>query len=166
MGTYVLKCEMLTSAGLRETFALFEDPYNLAKLTPPWLNFEVTSPGKVTMREAAEITYKIKWLGLPLKWKTMIRSYEPPRLFVDEQVAGPYTLWRHRHTFEETKDGTFVADEVLYALPFGLLGGMAHSVLVRGQLLAIFNYRQLRIAQLLGGTATQIREPFVAAIKA
>jgi len=25
---------------MRDTFAVFEDPYNLAKITPPWLNFQ------------------------------------------------------------------------------------------------------------------------------
>ncbi len=71
------------------------------------------------MRKGAEITYTIKWLGIPMHWKTVIGDYEPPILFVDEQVEGPYALWRHQHKFSPTPEGTRVGDRVEYALPFG-----------------------------------------------
>jgi hypothetical protein len=40
------------------------------------------------MRKGSEIEYRIRWLGLPLHWKTLISQYEPPFLFVDEQTEG------------------------------------------------------------------------------
>ena len=112
MAIHTLRCEMLTRRSLQETFAVFEDPYNLAKITPSWLSFQVTSPQRVEMRKGAEIEYKISWLGVPMHWKTIIREYEPPFLFIDEQAEGPYTLWRHRHTFQPCAEGTKVGDHV------------------------------------------------------
>jgi ligand-binding SRPBCC domain-containing protein len=152
---------MLTERSIGDAFAIFEDPYNLAKITPGWLNFKVTSPQRIQMRKGAEIHYTIKWLGVPIRWKTIIREYEPPRIFIDQQAEGPYTLWLHRHTFRETPDGTVVADHVDYALPMGLLGRLAHAVAVRKQLLEIFDYRQEQLAKLLGGSTRQIAAPAI-----
>ncbi len=161
MRIYTLRCEMLTKSSLEQTFAIFEDPYNLAKITPRSLNFQVTSPNRVEMRKGAEIKYTIRWLGLQMHWKTIISEYEPPFLFVDVQAKGPYALWRHRHTFEPTEQGTKVGDHVEYSLPFGPLGRLAHSLLVRKQLLGIFNYRQEQLGKMLAHGARQTVKPYV-----
>ncbi|HEX4771737.1 MAG TPA: SRPBCC family protein [Bryobacteraceae bacterium] len=140
---------------------MFEDPYNLAKITPSWLRFEVTSRDRVAMSKNAEITYRIHWLGMSLHWKTIIREYRPPVLFVDEQAEGPYRLWQHHHTFQETEQGTLIGDRVDYALPAGPFGQIAHALLVRRQLLAIFEYRQREIGKLLGSKTTQVLPPMI-----
>ena len=69
---YVLTCQMKAPVSSREAFAVFESPYNLARITPPWLRFRITTPGKVAMRSGAEIEYQIRWLGFPVSWKTII----------------------------------------------------------------------------------------------
>ncbi len=161
MKIHTLQCEMLVTKSLAETFAVFEDAHNLGKITPSWLHFEVTTPGQIVMRKGAEITYKIKWLGLPMRWKTLISQYEPPFLFVDEQAKGPYTLWRHQHTFHPAADGTLVRDHVEYALPLGPLGNLAHGLMVRQQLLGIFRYRQKALREMFGGATREVAEPVV-----
>lgn len=161
MHVYTLRCELLTDSSLAKAFSIFEDPYNLAKITPASLNFQVTSKNRVEMCKGAEIEYTIRWLGLPMHWKTLIREYEPPFLFVDEQAQGPYSLWRHRHTFTPTNEGVLVGDHVEYALPLGPLGQLTHALVVRRQLEAIFRFRQQELGKLLGGKTTQTVEPFV-----
>lgn len=151
MKLYILECEMSAPLSVREAFEIFEDPYNLAKITPPWLNFRITSDGKLEMRRGAEITYRIRWAGIPLSWKTAITEYEPPFFFVDEQARGPYRYWRHRHTFRPTEGGTIVGDRVEYALPFGWLGRIVHALFLRRQLRQIFAYRQKALAALMRG---------------
>lgn len=152
---------MISGRPLGETFKVFQDPYNLAKITPPWLNFRVTSTERIEMREGAEIQYVIRWLRFPIRWRTVITEYDPPYKFVDEQERGPYTLWRHEHTFEETSEGTKVKDRVEYRLPLGFMGRLIHGVIVRRQLLAIFRYRQRELATMFGGKARQIVQPHV-----
>jgi ligand-binding SRPBCC domain-containing protein len=161
MRTYTLHCEMLTKSSLEQTFAIFEDPHNLAKITPRSLNFQVTSPNRVEMRKGAEIKYTIRWLGVPIHWKTIILEYEPPFLFVDKQAKGPYAFWLHRHTFEPSEEGTKVGDHVEYALPFGVLGSLAHSLVLRKQLLSIFNYRQEQLGKMLGHNTYQVVKPHI-----
>jgi len=152
---------MISDRPLWETFAIFEDPYNLAKITPPWLNFRVTSSGRVQMRKGAKIEYVIRWLRLPIRWTTAITEYDPPYKFVDEQERGPYALWLHRHTFQETPEGASVKDRVEYRMPFGLLGRVVHALVVRQQLLAIFRYRQRELAKIFGAKARQLVSPCI-----
>lgn len=151
---------MLTRSSLKETFEIFKDPYNLAKITPRWLNFQVTSKN-VEIRKGAEIDYNIRWVGLPMHWQTLITEYEPPFLFVDEQAKGPYSIWRHRHTFHSEELGTRVGDHVEYALPFGPLGRIAHALVVKRQLQSIFEFRQRELGKMFGGTAIEILKPVI-----
>lgn len=139
-------------------FRVFEDAHNLARITPPWLNFRILT-GRIDMRPGAEIDYVIRMNGLPMKWKTLITEYEPPSYFVDLQMKGPYSLWHHRHDFVETPDGTIVADTVDYSLPFGPLGHLAQALMVRRQLLEIFDYRQNAMPELLGVKCRRIGDP-------
>ena len=159
MRTYTLRCEMLTKLPVAEVFPIFENPYNLARITPSWLNFRVTSKEHVTIRKGAEIEYRIRWFGLPIPWKSLITEYEPPFLFVDEQARGPYRLWRHRHTFRASEEGTIIGDRVEYALAFGPAGRAANGLIVARQLKAIFAYRQTALDRLLGAQSVRLLEP-------
>ena len=73
------------------------------------------------------------------------------------QLQGPYRLWRHAHDFLLVEGGTLVRDEVTYQLPLGLLGLVAHALLVRRQLEAIFDHRQRRIAELVAPRNAAVR---------
>jgi ligand-binding SRPBCC domain-containing protein len=147
-----------------EVFSFFEDARNLGRITPPWLNFRIVNPEGIRMRPGAEIDYVIGWMGVPMKWKTVIREYQPPHRFVDEQARGPYSLWHHEHTFEETAAGVVIRDRVDYRLPLGFLGRIAHAVTVRRQLQAIFRYRQAAIAGIFQVPGITFDEPTIATL--
>ena len=148
MTVYTLECQMFAPVSLQEAFSVFENPYNLAQITPQWLKLKITTKEPVTMRKGAEIDYTLGWMGFAMRWKTLITEYEPPFLFVDEQIGGPYKLWRHTHSFLPCEEGTIVADRVEYALPLGVLGQVAHGLVVRKQLEEIFRFRQERLAEM------------------
>lgn len=80
------------------------------------------------MKAGALIDYRLRVRGLPLRWRTLIREWQPPHRFVDEQIRGPYRQWIHEHTFEARDGGTLARDHVRYAVPFDFL---AHRLLVR-----------------------------------
>ncbi len=161
MRAYTLQCEMLAPQSISEVFEVFEDPANLARITPPWLNFQIVSPQPVAMRKGATIEYTIRWLGVPVHWKTRITEYEPPFYFVDEQEQGPYVLWRHRHTFRPGTNGTLVVDQVEYILPLGPLGRLAHRLLIGKQLREIFEYRQEAMKQWFGESSLLVQQPTI-----
>jgi ligand-binding SRPBCC domain-containing protein len=130
-----------------EVFAFFAEAGNLQELTPPFLGFEILTPRPIEMRPGALIDHRIRLRGIPLRWRTEITTWEPPRRFVDEQLRGPYRLWIHEHTFEEDGDGTAVSDFVRYAVPFGAL---ANRLLVARDVRKIFEYRERRLREIFG----------------
>ena len=101
------------------------------------------------MTAYAVLDYRIAWLGLPLRWRSFVREYDPPARFLDVQVLGPYDRWEHRHLFVEDRGGTWVDDRITYRLPLGPLGRLLHALLVGPQLRAIWAHRRRRISELL-----------------
>lgn len=126
---------------ISEVFAFFAAAENLAKLTPPELGFRIRSELPILMRPGALIDYTIRLYGLPFRWRTEITRWDPPYSFVDIQLRGPYAKWEHTHTFLEERGGTTVTDRVVYALPLGVIGGIAQPLVAR-QLKRIFEYRE------------------------
>ena len=146
MALQVFSREQLIRRPRAEVFDFFSRPENLARVTPPRLGFQILTPSPIRMREGALIDYQIRVLGVPLRWRSLITAYDPPRSFVDEQLSGPYSFWHHTHEFEEVPEGTVVRDTVRYALPLGALGDLAAGAWTRGDLEEIFRYRRKVIA--------------------
>jgi ligand-binding SRPBCC domain-containing protein len=147
---YTLRREQKVPGTLEEVFRFYEDPHNLARITPAWLGFEVIRSTPGPLRAGTRIEYRLKWMGIPYTWRTLIEEWHPGERFVDVMERGPYILWRHLHTFQATRDGVIVRDEVRYRLPGGPLGALLHWLFIRRQIEGIFDYREERVAMLLG----------------
>ncbi len=151
MANFIYTAEQVVPASLNETFDFFSKAENLQKITPPLLNFHITTPLPIAMQKGTIIDYKLKIHGFPIKWKTLIELWEPGVRFIDFQVKGPYKLWRHLHEFKDLKNGTtLMNDRVEYALPFGPLGLLVHPILVRPDIEKIFAYRKQVIDKTFG----------------
>ena len=153
---HLLTSHQHVSAGLEEVFVFFGEPENLARITPPWLGFQILTPSPVKMREGSLIDYQISLGPFPTRWRTMITAFDPPHLFVDEQLSGPYSFWHHTHRFEATGRGTNITDEIRYLLPFGSLGTLVHALFVRRQLKGIFDHRRRVIAGQFGQSPSHL----------
>lgn len=122
-----------------EVFDFFSDAANLERITPPFLRFRIETPLPIEMRNGALIDYRLRVRGVPIRWRTEIRSWEPPFRFVDVQLRGPYRLWEHTHTFEERDGGTLCRDTVRFAV-WG--GALVERFFIRREVAAIFAYRE------------------------
>lgn len=151
---YRLERRQLVRRPLTEVFSFYADPRNLARLTPPWLGFRLVSAGELRMREGLRIEYTIRAFGIRRRWTSEITAWQPPVRFVDEQVRGPYRLWRHLHEFWQVEGGTEIVDVVMYQLPLGPVGWLAHRLAIRRQLEEIFDYRARAVAELFGPAGT------------
>ncbi len=147
--TYCLEQVQLIRLDRASVFRFFSDASNLERLTPPFLNFEILTPTPIDIQADTLIDYRIRLFGIPMNWRTRIESFEPDECFVDTQIRGPYALWHHTHTFEETPDGTVMRDTVRYRLPFGWLGVLVHAVFVRRTLERIFEFRRASLSEIL-----------------
>ncbi len=145
--THEFKTELWLPVAREKVFPFFADARNLETITPPWLHFNVLTPGQIEMRTGAIIDYQLRIHGLPVCWRTEITGWQPPFSFCDEQRRGPYRLWRHTHTFEEKDAGTLCRDEVIYAVPGGAL---VNRLFVRRDVEKIFDYRARALKQHFG----------------
>jgi ligand-binding SRPBCC domain-containing protein len=149
-GRYTLERSQLVRAPREQVFGFFVDPRNLPAITPPWIHFKIEQLEQMPLTGGTMQEYRICWLGVPLRWETLIAEFEHGHRFTDVQTRGPYRYWRHEHIFEDAGGGTLVRDCVQYELPFGLLGRLVHALLVRRQLREIFDYRASVIEETCG----------------
>lgn len=140
---YQLYREQQLNCDQETAWKFFSSPNNLAKITPKDMGFTVLSnlddqPIKVGM----VIDYTVSPLfGIPLRWKTKIIQVDYLNSFTDFQEKGPYKLWHHHHQFIPNEKGILMKDTVDYELPFGILGRIVHSLIVKNKVKAIFDYR-------------------------
>ena len=135
---------------LEQTWAFFSTAANLPLITPAWLDFTMRTQAPVTIGRDALLDYTIRWMGVPVRWRTKIIDWDPPRQFIDLQVRGPYALWHHQHTFREVREGVECRDRVIYRVPVPVVGRLAHRLAVRRQVLEIFRFRRRVIGEHLG----------------
>lgn len=133
-----------------QVFDFFGDASNLESITPPWLHFEIRTPHPIEMIEGALIDYRIRLRGIPIRWRTEISRWDPPRSFVDQQIRGPYRMWHHEHRFEPLDGGTVCSDIVHYAAPGGRL---VHKLVVGRDVRSIFEFRQSCLTEIFCDSA-------------
>ncbi|WP_041348082.1 SRPBCC family protein [Niastella koreensis] len=150
---YTIETKQLIRADLANVWAFMSNPRNLARLTPPYLGFEVLSKeNNDRMYPGQIIEYYVKpLLNIKLHWVTEITHVQDESYFVDEQRFGPYAFWHHKHFLRETAGGVEMHDLVHYKLPLALLGKLANEAFVKKQLKRIFDFRYQQIEILFNG---------------
>ena len=151
MRLYYLEQEQWLLRPIEEVFAFFSRPENLPFITPPWLDFRIVENPE-SLEAGSLIRYRMAWHGVPVRWTSEIVVWEPPNRFVDRQLSGPYALWNHEHRFLRREGGTLLRDFVTYALPFGIAGWLAQSLLVRRDLKRTFDFRAESMRERFPGT--------------
>lgn len=122
-------------------FAFHEGPGALERLTPPWERVVVESGGD-SIRPGSRVTLRTSLGPIRLRWVAEHTEYDPPRLFADRQLSGPFAMWYHRHRMiDDGRGGTLLRDEVDYRLPLGALGRWLGGRMVRRKLVLLFDYR-------------------------
>jgi len=131
-------------------FAFFANPANLPHLMPTWQKARLESShllappirplaGDPALRyrspaagTGSEITLSfrpVRSLPFRITWLGRITDFTWNSHFLDEQVEGPFTHWKHCHRIvTETREevaGTSISDEVEYDLPLGPVGRLA-----------------------------------------
>lgn len=136
---------------MNEAWDFLSDPKNLKTITPDYMGFDILSGADRKMYPGQIIQYIVTPVaGIPTKWVTEITHVKEGEYFVDEQRFGPYALWHHKHFIKPIANGVEMEDIVDYKLPFGILGRLAHPILVKPKLKEIFDYRFKKLIELFG----------------
>ena len=160
-------------------FAFFANPSNLPHLMPPETEARiedvrlqpppprpvaadpsrrVKSVAAGTGSEMLISFYPIKWLPQRVSWTARIVEFAWNSHFIDEQIRGPFAVFRHRHgiaaEMRDGVEGTNVTDSIDYALPGGVFGDFAARAVLK-QLAKSFEYRKKRLPEILAVAARQ-----------
>lgn len=138
-----LQRQQQLNCDIKTAWKFFSSANNLSEITPKDMNFVVrTQLSDDEIYEGMLIDYYVSpLLGIKLKWQTEIIEVNFQKSFTDFQKKGPFKLWNHFHEFILNDKGVLMIDTVSYELPFGFLGEIAHSVMVKKKLEHIFDYR-------------------------
>lgn len=136
---------------LEQAWEFFSSPNNLAKITPDGMGFNIISGTEKEMYAGQIIQYKVSPFPFyKTNWVTEISQVKHMEFFIDEQRFGPYAFWHHKHFFKEIPGGVVMEDVVDYKAPFGKLGKLLSSALIKKELTKIFIYRQKVLKDLFG----------------
>jgi ligand-binding SRPBCC domain-containing protein len=128
---------VLLDAPVEKVFRFHERPDALALLSPPFPPVRMTSRTGSGIEAGSRINLRIGFLP----WVAQHTQYEKNRLFVDEQLEGPFAKWIHRHEFAAEGAGTRLTDRIEYQLPGGPLFNLLFGWMVNLGLGNMFAHR-------------------------
>jgi ligand-binding SRPBCC domain-containing protein len=143
--------EQFIPISLDKAWEFFSSPSNLNLITPEKLHFTTLSEVPKQMYQGLTIKYRIRpMLNIPMIWVTEITSIKDKEYFVDEQIKGPYKLWRHEHRFRAIENGVMMTDILTYDIGLSVIGKLAGLLWVDRQVEEIFTYRSKKLEVLFG----------------
>jgi ligand-binding SRPBCC domain-containing protein len=152
MAFYQFQKQQKIKCSIDAIWDFISSPANLKEITPDYMGFDIMTnnlPDK--MYPGMIISYKVSpLLGIKTTWVTEISQVEEKKYFVDEQRVGPYSLWHHQHIIESIENGVLMTDIVSYSPPFGFLGAIANSLIIKNKLNEIFDYRTKAVEKRYG----------------
>lgn len=150
-GIYTLFSTQSLPISKEIAWEFLSDPKNLSKITPKEMGFLITSPEVKPMYEGQIISYKVSPIkGIKSNWVTEITKVEKNKYFIDEQRFGPYAMWHHEHILEEIEGGVKMIDKISYKIPFGFIGDLFTSSMIKSQLKKIFAHREQSLEEQFG----------------
>lgn len=135
---------------VEDVFRWHTRPGAFQRLSPPWEDVRVRHQD-----DGLEVGNRVV-LGLrkgvtELKWEVKHTAFEANRLFVDEQVTGPFSRWRHEHRFHDLGSGRSAVEDVVdWEAPLGSLGRIFSGSFIEGSLRRLFAFRERRLVNDLG----------------
>lgn len=133
--------ESVIHAPPERVFAFHELPDAFERLVPPWEKVTVVQKADIkTVGSRAILEQKIFGL-VPSRWIAEHTAYDPPHMFEDVQVSGPFKSWRHRHIVEPHPEGAVLRDHIEYEPPLSFIGQLAAPLFIVPKLEKMFTYR-------------------------
>jgi len=133
--------ESIVRAAPERVFAFHLLPDAIERLIPPWENARIIQKADIS-RTGSRAIIEQKIFGLfPSRWIAEHTEYEPPRVFEDVQISGPFKAWRHRHIVEPREAGAILRDEIEFEPPLWIFGRIAAPLVILPKLEKMFAYR-------------------------
>ncbi len=127
----------MVDAPVDRVFGFHERADAFTLLTPAFPPVRVV--GKVGRGVQTGVRVEIR-VG-PVRWLALHTDYVKNKLFVDEQVSGPFAKWVHRHEFEAVGNQTRLTDRVEFQLKGGRIINALFAWVAKIALTDMFRHR-------------------------
>jgi ligand-binding SRPBCC domain-containing protein len=98
------------------------------------------------------VTWRGRHFGFILTHQSLISKYDRPNHFQDIMLRGMFKRFEHDHFFEPTPNGnTLMRDELRFAAPFGILGSITETFVLRRYFIHFLQQRNDLIKQVAEG---------------
>ncbi len=126
---------------IEESFAYHERPGALQRLIPPWESVVIEKSDQ-SLVAGSQVVLRSRVFGIPVRWLAEHTQYDPPNLFADVQVSGPFASWSHRHQFQAVSENqSLLSDQIDYQVPMGAIGRLLGGRLARKTIESMFAFR-------------------------
>ena len=133
--------ESVIRATPERVFAFHQLPDAFERLVPPWENAKVIQKADIS-KVGSRAVIEQKLFGLvPSQWIAEHTAFDPPRMFEDVQIKGPFASWLHRHLVEPHPDGAVLRDEIDFEPPLSFIGDLATPLFILPRIGKMFDYR-------------------------
>ncbi|HSI89188.1 MAG TPA: SRPBCC family protein [Pyrinomonadaceae bacterium] len=133
--------ESVIRASPERVFAFHELPDAIERLIPPWENARIVQRADISVIGSRAVIEQRLFGIVPSRWVAEHTAYDPPRMFEDVQLEGPFSSWRHRHKVEPHPQGAVLRDEIEFEPPLGPFGSLAAPVFILPKIRKMFEYR-------------------------
>lgn len=128
-----------------EVFAWHGREGAFERLIPPWERVRIRDR-RGTLKDGDYVVFDVRVGPIWRRWVAVCTDSIENQQFVDDQLLGPFAIYRHTHRFAPEGDGCRLEDRVEYALPFPPLGRALAGRSVRHRLTRLFGYRHRVLA--------------------
>lgn len=133
--------ESVIKAAPERVFAFHELPDAFERLVPPWEDVKIIQKADIS-KIGSQAIIEQKIFGIfPSRWVAEHTRYEPPQMFEDVQISGPFSKWRHQHIILPHESGAMLRDEIEYEPPLWILGELAAPFAIVPKLERMFDFR-------------------------
>jgi ligand-binding SRPBCC domain-containing protein len=129
MPDHVLARRLWLPRSRAEVFALWSRGADRPLVQPGWgFRWRGGPPGCV--EAGTLLDFRVRMVGLPARWRLMVREWDPPERLVEAGLWGPFARWEHRCRLvagagrDGESTGTWVEDALVYRLAAGPLGAL------------------------------------------
>ena len=133
--------ESIIKAAPERVFAFHELPDAFERLMPPWENAKIIQKAGISQIGSRAIIEQKLFGLISSRWVAEHTKYEPPKMFEDVQISGPFHSWRHQHIVLPHDSVAILRDEIEYQPPMSFLGILAAPFLVVPKLEKMFEFR-------------------------
>jgi lipocalin/uncharacterized protein YbjT (DUF2867 family)/ligand-binding SRPBCC domain-containing protein len=153
----------IIGAPTADVFRWHEQPGALAALTPAALvRIEQRNGG---IRDDGRVTVSIGLGRARLRWSMRHYGYADGRRFCDEQVAGPFAVWRHVHLFESLGSSqTLYEDRIEFAVARRPALNRLAAAVLRPLLQIAFAHRHRVVRTAIGNARRRVAPRWAVAV--